>query len=299
MPRLNSKCLPILDTAKTNDLQWLIMHTSLIFSTRERTLRDKSMLPNPTPYNDIRLNYKDTLFSLFMQSTGLQGQKATLFGVTNPSRGGIHILLLVSRIRLDLAKHTAVLDAAVLPLTNHLVPRIHPFLASLTDAGLCQIRVGDEELQLWKMLLPAMVERCRDWEHRSSREYLTERRIPLSVEYGHTPICVCGNGKLPSKFIPGLPGWDAVAKYATRVAIAPCFSVPFVEPVMPPMRQPRVVAAAAVPAERCGLYGQAQSLGGGNLRKCGRCRVVKYCSEECQRRDWKGHRKVCAEWKEE
>jgi len=53
----------------------------------------------------------------------------------------------------------------------------------------------------------------------------------LSLEDGDTPICACGNGMLPRDFITGLPGWDAVAKYATRVAIAPCFSVPFVEDV--------------------------------------------------------------------
>mmetsp|Transcript_23956 Transcript_23956/g.30162 ORF Transcript_23956/g.30162 Transcript_23956/m.30162 type:complete len:108 (-) Transcript_23956:271-594(-) len=29
------------------------------------------------------------------------------------------------------------------------------------------------------------------------------------------------------------------------------------------------------------------------LMKCGGCRVVKYCSPECQKMDWKNHKKHC------
>lgn len=29
------------------------------------------------------------------------------------------------------------------------------------------------------------------------------------------------------------------------------------------------------------------------LRACGRCGSIFYCSEECQRADWKSHKKVC------
>lgn len=34
------------------------------------------------------------------------------------------------------------------------------------------------------------------------------------------------------------------------------------------------------------------------LRKCARCLKVKYCSAECQRRDWKTHRTECVESEE-
>uniref|UniRef100_A0A7S0KXG1 MYND-type domain-containing protein n=1 Tax=Asterionellopsis glacialis TaxID=33640 RepID=A0A7S0KXG1_9STRA len=31
-----------------------------------------------------------------------------------------------------------------------------------------------------------------------------------------------------------------------------------------------------------------------NLKACSRCKVATYCSAECQRKDWKSHKKVCA-----
>jgi hypothetical protein len=31
-----------------------------------------------------------------------------------------------------------------------------------------------------------------------------------------------------------------------------------------------------------------------NLKRCGRCRTVVYCSVECQRSNWAQHKKVCA-----
>jgi len=32
---------------------------------------------------------------------------------------------------------------------------------------------------------------------------------------------------------------------------------------------------------------------GNKLKKCGRCKIVYYCSAKCQRKDWKEHKKVC------
>lgn len=40
--------------------------------------------------------------------------------------------------------------------------------------------------------------------------------------------------------------------------------------------------------ESCGVCGQPSEA------KCSRCRVVNYCGPECQRLDWKSHKRVCA-----
>jgi hypothetical protein len=29
------------------------------------------------------------------------------------------------------------------------------------------------------------------------------------------------------------------------------------------------------------------------LKTCGKCKRVAYCSKECQKKDWKGHKKNC------
>ena len=39
---------------------------------------------------------------------------------------------------------------------------------------------------------------------------------------------------------------------------------------------------------------QCGHLGGDQLALCGQCRVVRYCSKECQRKHWKGgHKAAC------
>lgn len=97
--------------------------------------------------------------------------------------------------------------------------------------GFYNIKVDDDESRLWKEMLPALVERCRQWEHRPSCEYKAKAQIPLSVENGQTPLCSCGNRRFPPRFISGIPKWDLVSKYAVRAAISPSFSVPFVEQI--------------------------------------------------------------------
>jgi hypothetical protein len=210
MPRLNVECLPIIDTSRCSELQWLITRASGMFITRERAPRDKSMCSGPA--TDIRIAFKDSLFSIFMHFTGLQGQRTLLFGLDNPTSGGIHVLILISCLRLDITNATVVLDAAVLPLTNRIMPQMHSFLAAISERGVCGIKVDANELRFWKEVLPAMVERCRTWEHRPGCEYAIESRIPMSVENGQTPLCSCRGRKLPTKYITGVPNWGAVSK---------------------------------------------------------------------------------------
>ena len=41
--------------------------------------------------------------------------------------------------------------------------------------------------------------------------------------------------------------------------------------------------------DHCAVYPRQQ----GTLKICSRCRVAKYCSQECQRAAWKQHKKMC------
>jgi len=50
------------------------------------------------------------------------------------------------------------------------------------------------------------------------------------------------------------------------------------------------------PMEACRCCGRTDAKpGGGPLKKCMRCLQVKYCSAECQKKDWKKHRMECEE----
>ena len=56
-------------------------------------------------------------------------------------------------------------------------------------------------------------------------------------------------------------------------------------------RQPRPMMAALI-ADCCATCGSS-----GPLQKCGKCRIVKYCSGECQKKGWKqlGHKRSCGQ----
>lgn len=277
---LNLNRLPVIDEAKKSELEWLITHTSGMFNTRERAQRNASVVTGSE--TDVLMAFKESLFTMFMAFTGLQGQQTRLFSLSHTTAGGVQVLIFISSLRMDLANHTVVLDAAVLPLTYHVVPRISSFLAALSELRICHIKVNSEELTLWKQALPALVERCRTWEHQGDCEYLPESSIPLSVENGQRVVCSCGNGRLPPDFILGVPQWSTVSKYFVRAAVSPCFQTPFSEPLFD-----------FATLHGCRACGKVKTNKGGTLLSCARCHKAKYCSTDCQRADWKSHKRHC------
>lgn len=290
MHGLNMDVLPVLDTTRHSQLQWLITHASGMFSARERRIREQPTSAKSDSKADARVSFKDSLFSLFMHFTGLQGQQSRVFGLNHPTAGGIHILIFASCLRLDIGSQTVVLDTAVLPLTKSLIPRIERFLAAITNRGLCSIKVDDEELKLWRQVLPLFAERCRSWRHRSSCNYAGV--TSQSVGDSNDVFCSCGRGVLPERFMTDIPLWSDVARYTTRVAISPIFSVPVVDPPFDGNSTSR-----PIPSDGCRKCGKVKAVNGGSLLKCGACHDAKYCSSDCQRADWKYHKGSCGKQK--
>ena len=318
LPYLNLDVLPIIDLRNPHDeISWLTPHTSLAMSSRERKLREQAMLPNAPPTHDPRTNFKDGLFSMYMHFSGLQGSKQWVFGLNNSNQGGINILIFISSLRLDAANHTVVLDGAILPLTLAILPKLYNQIAEITDQ-ICQININDEETKLWKHLLPAYVERARTWKHDGRKcEYRTKGQIPLSLEQGTSPMCSCGTGLLHPRFMGNVRGFENLFRhYATRVAISPLFACPLVElstdiefppsaadapptlptssssklPITPHTNSPTAIRASA---HACQICGKEDTAAGVKLMACAKCKRVKYCSKECQKEGWKGHRKIC------
>jgi hypothetical protein len=117
--------------------------------------------------------------------------------------------------------------------------------------------------------------------------------VPVSLEHGKQVLCSCGAGILPKNFI-SLPAWEeSAAPNATRIAISPTFAVPFVERVadLEKLAQGQRMSGK----ERCRNCGRTETPDGRALKKCLRCQKVKYCSGECQKKDWKKHRMECRE----
>jgi hypothetical protein len=229
----------------------------------------------------------------FTHQVGQGAKREHIFGLSNPTGGGVHIILFVSSLRLDLANRTVVLDAAVLPLYNALMPKIHGFLGALTQRRFCQIKVDDAEMRFWKRVLPAMVERCRTWAHRSGCEYAAKGQIPLSVEEGEKGLCSCGNGVVHEGLLEGVSGWKGIAKYVVRAAISPAFPSALVDKMFEPKDLSTKLAGLTV-GDGCRVCKCSVSKTGGALLTCGRCQKARYCSRECQRMHWKTHKAECA-----
>ncbi|KAI1139177.1 hypothetical protein F5Y05DRAFT_412278 [Hypoxylon sp. FL0543] len=288
--QVNLDSLPIVDVdqAHKKDNNWLNILTAHQFSLRERRLRDSA---EPT----LRMNFKESLFSMFMLASGLQGGNTGLFALQHPKDGN-QILIFIRAIRLNGAEGSVVADAAAMPLTRQLIDsgELETFLYVLRELEICAINVNDEELVLWKKVLPALAERCRTWSHGPECEYKKPgATIPLSTEMGKQFMCSCGNGVLPEGFMK-LPEWDdAAAKHAVRVAISPTFSVPFVEDIVDTSLLKAQGGIESLQLDKCRNCNATEGKNGGKLLKCSRCREVMYCSYDCQRKDWKKHRMEC------
>jgi hypothetical protein len=293
-PHLSLPTLPILSLADRARPRFLTTLTSLMFSTRERRAREEAAAASSP-----RLGFKESLFPLFMLSAGLQGGQTGLFALSQPGRGGVHVLILVGALRLDAAHGSVVLDAAVLPLTRALVDSraVEGFLLVLRELECCTLTVDDGELGVWKTVLPGMVERCREWEHGPGCEYVEAGRVPVGLGEGERVLCGCGEGKLPREF-ERLPEWETAARFATRVAISPVYASALVEELIAPELTQAVTDDLSGKGEGKTVgrnCGKVEGIEGVTLRRCTRCLGAVYCSAECQRTDWKKHRMECHE----
>lgn len=362
MPRADLDGLATVDLTNPNELDWIRTHVTSVWSQKEAALRLAKLIDKVSPVKDLRMDFKDSLFTMFMGFSGVPDYAQTthngrVFGLHNDKIGRISMVIMVSALRLDCANGTIILDAAALPLTGNIAPKVASWMQSLknSDAPLI-IKVEEEELKLWESLLPAYAERCRTWSHRASCEYKARKSIPVPTELGESPLCSCGLGMLPANFTcdftkGGLPGWNNLAKYATRVAISPSFSVPMAEKqvgvgLSEPFDQPTsstensdlkmakiqalidmlgdidlrtaFIAKAKlkgaksgqslsdndaiqkgmreymeISVDGCNRCGKEKQDSGKSLLNCAKCRKTKYCSAECQKTDWKEHKKSC------
>ncbi|KAB5528061.1 MYND finger [Coniochaeta sp. 2T2.1] len=323
---VNLDTLPIIDVTQRSGLAFLTTLTSFTFSKRERALRDQIEATSSDDAASTRLSFKESLFTMFMLSSGLQGGHTGLFAFEHPD-SGLHMLIFVSALRLDGANCSVVLDAAVIPFTTaHLADEeLKDSLLMLRVLEACTITINDAELKLWKKVLPSLAERCRTYPHNPTTcEYLTSHSVPVSLDFAAPVLCSCGAGKLPSDFV-AVPDWEVSARHATRIAISPTYALPYVETLVDGKMADQFVKGGLMvprsgafrssknanapdvsPGISSGLGGlkledvcmncrATQGKDGGPLKKCTRCLTAKYCSAECQKKDWRKHRGECRE----
>ncbi|KIK97263.1 hypothetical protein PAXRUDRAFT_825109 [Paxillus rubicundulus Ve08.2h10] len=272
--RINLDCCPFIKLSrKPGTFNWFVPHVSLMFSDRERAIRGKQ---SPT-VKDTLVNLKDTLHALLLSVAGVEGNPSrSVFALRNTSTQESLVFIFVTDLRLDVGSHTVVADAWITPGTS----TIRNKLTELNIHDVIAIKTDAEEAEAWRHLLPMLTDRCRTWTHKPTCEYLAQNAIPLLAKVGsQSPFCSCGVGVGTG---PLLRRFKSIAPYATRAAISPLFAVPYLEKVGMP-------GDAAGDGRVCNACGKA----GDSLSLCGKCKNARYCSRECQVKDWKVHKKNC------
>ncbi|TFY71510.1 hypothetical protein EVG20_g1501 [Dentipellis fragilis] len=272
--RVNLARMPVLDIKAKRVDKWLNSHVGSMMSTRERSLRKKHK-------EDILMYVKDSLHNIFVRASGIQhGPDRRLFALRDVSTKNCDTIFFISDIRYDLHSHTMVCDGYVLPLQPDLLNKIVQSFGDLVSKGnMVDVATFGGEMRAWKQLLPAFVERCRtSWQHGDNCEYVSQGRIPLTEEMERNPLCSCGQGK-DTEGMNKVALWKRFAPYVTRVALSPLFAVSYLEAIG---RDPA--------AHKCSV---CRGKGKPNLKACKACKKVRYCSEACQKKDWKTHKSKC------
>lgn len=250
---------------------------------RERALREQDIR------TDALTNIKTTIHAILVGATGVQTPQSRVFGLA--VRGNVDTIIFVPTLRFDLASHTLVADAYALPLNQDRVEKLQKMLSGLVGK-FATLNLWGDEVADWKRLLPALVERCRTWNHGPNCEFLAKKKVPLSLEHENDPLCGCGEGKDVSAAFVKERAWRPAIPFVTRIAIGPIFGVPYVEDVGAFLsaimegnnKEPRERRDGCA---RCGGPGKPK------LLNCGACKSTSYCSAACQREDWKKHKRVC------
>ena len=280
--------LPVLDLSSSSRLSFLPMHLNMSYADRERRLcaaEDKGIIK--TSDVDVITRLKQSIQNLFVDSSGLGEVKCPIIGLADPENGGVYTLIFPNGVCLDLASHTVVIDACVLPLTLHLASRLINAVRRVErETGLVQISTKPDEVKAWKHLLPAFTERCRKWPHTANCEYLS-KGVPVSEETYQSPLCSCGQGKNLGSFAQK-KNWKEFAPYVTRTAISPLFAVPFIDTIDEDAKK-------AFYAAQNKVCGNCHRAGKPKLLLCAACKHANYCSTECHKADWKAHKQICKE----
>ncbi|KAJ7767178.1 hypothetical protein B0H16DRAFT_1366495 [Mycena metata] len=270
--RLNLSSLPILNVKTPVQKKWVNLHLGSMMSAREYALRKAHE-------DDALMRVKETINTIFVRSSGAQGgdKIQRVFNLVETESKNCDTVLFVSDLKFDLSSHTIVCDGYVLPLTKSLLLKIEVQFRKLIPA-MYGIPVSKVEIAAWKRLMPTLVERCRSWKHTDTCEYVVQGKIPLTDEMERDPLCSCGKGKDVDGMLK-VPEWSKLAPFAVRIAFSPLFAVSYLEKVG---RDPA--------AGRCFV---CRGKGKPKMMKCTACGKVRYCSRECQSKDWKAHKPKC------
>ena len=304
LSRLSSDMLPQLKLSTKCGLEWINSNVSSSFSQREKLLREKHI--KDLTCGDVRVDFKDTLHSLFTKSAGVARTRTPTSTVQpnchhrvfflNLEEGGVMTIIFVTGVRLEPSDSTIVLDAAVLPLVPQIVHMFEKELDVIRSHGQI-LQCTMESYQFWTVYIKASVQRSRSWSHRSGCSGKLKDGV---VDHLQQFLCRCGAGKVPREF-QDVYEWRSFTPFVTRCLLTPLFPIQYVEAIIAIDFGKQVASAmtshhgskAEEPGTVCATCKVKEGPNAAKLLRCMGCGKATYCSKECQKKDWKSHKSLC------
>jgi hypothetical protein len=291
LPRVVIDLLPTLDLSNPRQLEWIRANLKSMFKADEICV-----LNDHGPEEAIGMSTVIyTLLSFFAPplSKGLDPESVLSdiimlqrYDGTSDTPGAF---IFIDSIKLYSSADTVVADAYIWPLTPEVVERHSNDIKTLARHSL-PVQCMPDVFNWWSLFIQASVERSRQWSH-SSHCYMNE--LPQIAYFCDSVLCSCGEGKVSAEFRAN-PRWAIFAPFVTRFALSPIFPVPYVDPIGTVFEYFIDTDRNSWPDEgdvsrKCLCCKSTPK----KLKKCAKCGVAKYCSKECQAKDWPRHKTEC------
>ena len=295
IPKVNLDIQPEIHFPPREEVSWIQTFLATAVSDIEQPMQHSAARHSTSATTaSPKYDFKQSLNTIFGSFAGIHYQCPSGLKVFQLTvERSCHTIIFAKALRHDLDLGSIVLDAYVVPLKIEMVYELMDALATLQEKHSLGIVLSRQESIVWKRVLPALAERCRTWSHKSTCEYLKEG-VPRSTADENPSLCSCGQGKVPEDFAKENKEWKPFAQYATRIALAPIFPVPYVEPSMSDLREMisssnKEMSGSKPSKPRCDACGKTDVL----LKACARCGKARYCNHACQKAAWKTHKRDC------
>jgi hypothetical protein len=247
---------------------------------------------------DPLVELKGSIFTLIRaaagwpnNSTRIRTVPQTVVFIALSNSTNVSAILFITGIKLNLASDSVVVDAHILPLRDEIIKKISSEIRKV-GGGASIIICQSEEYRYWKSYLRTSIEQSRNWSHTDKCNEFTRVKIGQLEE----AVCHCGEGHVSAEF-RAVKRWEKFIPYVTRCPLMPVFPAPYKEAALSgnsilsllgnPLAGLRLGDSAAY-CLKCEV-----KEGTSPFKKCARCGIARYCSKECQKGDWKRHKKEC------